>query len=392
MREAGQILLGLFNGRIEGVHQRRLQAVAWAVTGAVAGGRVGLTAIGRACPSGSAKHAIKRSDRLLKNEKLFANHWLFFAAVARSLIGDAPHAAVLVDWTGAGEGRHALVAALVHDGRAIPFAFELHATAAHGAPPVEEAFLERLKTEGLPAGCVPVLVTDAGFRTDWVLAARRLGMDFVTRIPGRTLLLVQGRWQKAGDLATAAGNQPTDVGDVAMTQGRKVIVRVVRNSRYRPSARQKRSRAKHGHRRTRAARRSATTPWVLATSLTAPPDQVVALYAKRMQIEEHFRDNKSHRFGLALRYARHSTLTRYANLTLLACLVAIVLAITGRVAESCQFQRLQQANTIRNRRVLALTNLARTFLRRPSHRHMHIRRLRRELVLLQRALSRAVPE
>src|SRR3990167_1902911 len=48
-------------------------------------------------------------------------------------------------------------------------------------------------------------------------------------------------------------------------------------------------------------------PWLLTTSL--PPSstlakQAVKLYQCRMQVEEGFRDIKSHRFGLGLNYNR----------------------------------------------------------------------------------------
>ncbi len=65
-------------------------------------------------------------------------------------------------------------------------------------------------------------------------------------------------------------------------------------------------------------------PWLLVTSLPARQSlarRVVNLYAKRMQIEEAFRDLKSHRFGMGFEDSRTRCGERQA-LTDLNALVA----------------------------------------------------------------------
>ena len=54
-------------------------------------------------------------------------------------------------------------------------------------------------------------------------------------------------------------------------------------------------------------------PWLLATNLPleVTPVDIVNLYFKRMQIEESFRDMKSHQFGLAGRYVRTHCVNRW---------------------------------------------------------------------------------
>lgn len=391
MREAGQILFALSGGRLPRVHAKRLASVQWAVTAAVAGGRVGLTAIGRSARGRcGAKHSIKRADRLVGNEKLFADHDRFFRWLIDVLIDGFARPVVLVDWTGAGDQRHTLVAALAHEGRALPILFEVHDNEQFGKTHIEGAFLERLRRL-LPDGCRPVLVTDAGFRSDWIRAAEANDMDFVTRVPGYTKLGLAG-WPTAETVAAAAGDQATDFGLVSMTKGQRVPVRLVRAPRYRPPAHPRKRPKRPGPRRTRAVRRAATQAWVLATSLDhGSAEDILGFYALRMQIEEQFRDNKSHRFGLALRYARGSTRTRYANLTLIACLAAVALTLTGRIVERVGLQRRYQANTERKRRVLSFGYLARLVLAGPDARRIHRRELRRELGRLKGALRGLAP-
>lgn len=73
------------------------------------------------------------------------------------------------------------------------------------------------------------------------------------------------------------------------------------------------------------AEQSAREPWLLATSLTSfNSQQIVALYAKRMQIEESFRDLKCDRHGCAFCYSLTRSGKRLAVLLLLHALATFV--------------------------------------------------------------------
>ena len=68
-------------------------------------------------------------------------------------------------------------------------------------------------------------------------------------------------------------------------------------------------------------RSAALDPWLLATSMSdGDAASVVGIYARRMQIEETFRDTKNHRFGWSLGDVRLSTPQRTAVLLTLAAL------------------------------------------------------------------------
>ena len=70
-----------------------------------------------------------------------------------------------------------------------------------------------------------------------------------------------------------------------------------------------------------------------------------SLYAKRMQIEETFRDAKNHRFGWSLGDVRLSTPNRTAALLVLAALALVVVTLIGMAAERRGVHRGYQANT-----------------------------------------------
>lgn len=65
-------------------------------------------------------------------------------------------------------------------------------------------------------------------------------------------------------------------------------------------------------------------------------ETIVAIYAKRMQLEEYFRDAKSPRFGWSLDHARSSSTRRFDVLLLLLLLAALAFAavvLIGAAAE-----------------------------------------------------------
>jgi len=111
-------------------------------------------------------------------------------------------------------------------------------------------------------------------------------------------------------------------------------------------------------------RQAALDPWLLATSLSdGDAASIVSIYARRMQIEETFRDTKNHRFGWSLGDVRLSTPERTAVLLTLAALAFVVVTLIGMAAERRGIHRAYQANTVK-RRVLSFLVLASAILRR----------------------------
>lgn len=126
-------------------------------------------------------------------------------------------------------------------------------------------------------------------------------------------------------------------------------------------------------------------PWVLGSNLPKAAFSavdIVQLYERRMQIEETFRDRKSHRFGYALDYARSRHSQRLENLRMIGALAMWVQCLIGLAGYARQLTQHFQANTERRRTVLSWAFLARRLLR-SSRWTISIEELRHILAILQ---------
>ncbi len=97
--------------------------------------------------------------------------------------------------------------------------------------------------------------------------------------------------------------------------------------------------------------------------------QITNLYAKRMQIEESFRDLKSPAYGLALRHNRTRCTRRIDILLLMALMAEIIMWWNGLIAMQAKWHYDFQANTIKPRRVLSIPRLGKEVR---SHRRYRI--------------------
>ena len=108
-----------------------------------------------------------------------------------------------------------------------------------------------------------------------------------------------------------------------------------------------------------------------------------------MQIEESFRDLKSHRFGWAFCSARSKDPKRLEVLLVIASLASLAVSLVGAAAEQRNLERQFQANTIRVRRVLSLIALGRRVVRTGIHISAH--ELNAGLAAIQAAIQFANP-
>jgi len=364
---ASSILERNLSKSLQSIHSARLKSVFFGVDALLRGGRLSLTALGRAASGPvSAKHNIKRIDRLLGNPHLLGNLPTFCRAMTQLLVGEAERPIILVDWTRIADSHCALVASLARDGRALPLYFEVHSKYRLAHPDVERRFLASLKAV-LPPKCTPVLVTDGGYRNPWFREVDALGWFYVGRLSTHVYVRSMGEknWLRNDALERLAKQKPTDLGRCESAKTNPLDHRVVIAPRFKrnPHRRaQKRRRGDRGRGHQRTVDRN-KAPWILATNLAHPAARkIVAIYATRMQIEETFRDTKSIRFGWSFRHARTHSAQRYAVMLLLAALAGFVLTIIGVAAESNQLHLGFQANTIRHRRVLSLFQLGKLII------------------------------
>jgi hypothetical protein len=362
------ILLRQLTGSLEAIHMARLRLVFAATAALLRGGKISLTAIGRAIAiSTSQKHGIKRVDRLLGNERLWGERRLFFQAIARRLIPSRSQPVILVDWTDLTKTIWTLTAALSVQGRAVVIYSESHPISRYLKQSVNRRFLRRLR-DILPADCVPIIVTDAGFRSPWMKEVVKLGWNYVCRIRGLNRLREVGKvgWRPLLSFFPSVLRRAKDFGLFELGLRARYVTRIIGfrkrgNWTYRGAGWSEKW-GKQGKGRTLKQLRAAKEPWILATSLKLSAKKIVALYRSRMQIEETFRDTKCPRFGLSMAEARTTNPRRGDILMLLASLAHFTTILAGLVAEASNLAPRFQANTLRSRRVLSLSRLGRLVL------------------------------
>jgi len=345
-----------------GLHAVRLGTVIKVVEGIILGGKLSPATIGRSLRgSASPKHEIKRVDRLLGNPKMTVDRRSLFLAIARRLLRGAERPVILVDWTQACGTHVALVRAVPIDGRALPIYVEVHPLKKLGNADVEERFLCALKAI-VPPECRSIVVSDAGFKGPFFSAVLECGWDFLGRVRGTTkAVAATGEKISKEEFYARASTTPVELGAFGLFAKQRIPCRLVLvRKRRRPGPKRPPPACKEE----RELRQSALDPWLLATSLSdGDAAEIVRLYAKRMQIEETFRDAKNHRFGWSLGTVRLSTPARAAVLLALAALAFLVITLIGMAVERSGRHRAYQANT-ETRRVLSFLVLATAVLRR----------------------------
>jgi hypothetical protein len=369
---ASVVLHRWLRGACPGIHAARTAALAKVVEALLLllGGKLTLTHLGRNLRSAAfPKHSIKRVDRLLGNPHLYAERGEIYHALARWVLRATARPVLIVDWSDCAPGHRWLLlrAAVPLGGRALPVYEEVHPLRRYNSPRTHRRFLRHLRAV-VPATCAPILVTDAGFRGPWFREVERYGWDWIGRVRNEIKYQLAGSagagWASTTALYPAATPTPRHLGGALL--GRRqpyrcqlYLVREYRRGRGRP-------RKAHGHGATaRRCRKLYKDPWLLATSLppAAPAAaRVVKLYALRMKIEESLRDTKNTRWGFALSYARCRRAERLEILLLIAALGTLVCWLSGLVAETRQWGRRLQANTVATRAVLSTVFVGRQLL------------------------------
>src|SRR5690606_2573426 len=130
----------------------------------------------------------------------------------------------------------------------------------------------------------------AGFENTWFSAVEARGWDYVGRVRNTTKVCLRDEWVPNSSLHHRAIEKALDLG-VALIRRRSPLRRRLglgpkptSSKRYRKT--RKGTPGKNGT--DRAARARAHDPWLLATSRTDEPAAIVAIYARRMRIEQTF--------------------------------------------------------------------------------------------------------
>lgn len=210
-----------------------------------------------------------------------------------------------------------------------------------------------------------ILVTDARFRRPWFAQAERLGWAWIGGVR-RGVCVAQAagadwEWASVARWFARATGRACRYSDCRLSKRAAWPCEVVLIRRRAAGGKHYR-RPGHGStpKATREARQSAREPRLLVHSASLRhyrPEQIVAWYARRMQIEESFRDSKSAVYGMGQEIGRSRSPLRLQALLLIATLAAFLLGHIGQLAEAEGAHRRFKATT-RAARELSIITLA----------------------------------
>ena len=323
-----------FIGELYGhdLHAKRVEALAGATLGVMAGASLAVATIGQALAQARGlvtKHAVKQVDRLMSNAGI--NVWDSFARWVPQQVGARPDVLVAMDWTDfAHDDQSTLVLSLVTGhGRAAPLIWftvwkEEIATRRND---YEDAYLRRL-AETVPEGCRVTILADRGFGDQKLFAfLGELGFGYVIRFRSNIRVAdADGRTRPAAEWV-GKGGRARKLRNARVTAQGQLVGAVV---------------CVHA--------KGMKEPWCLAASdPEASAAMLVNHYARRWTIEPQFRDTKDLRFGMGLSATRVGEPTRRDRLLLVSAFAVALLTLLGAVGESLGMDRLLKSNTSKTR-------------------------------------------
>ena len=280
--------------------------------------RVSLAEIGRHAV-GTVKHQIKRCWRFCDNDRIET------ADAMRGVVGQLlkkrkksrKPLLIALDWVDI-KGFQTLVAAAVLKGRSVPLCWASTTNHVYDGHRSRNAFEESLLLvlrSMIPEGVKVIILADRGFgRTELARFCQRHGFHYVIRIGPKVQVHCASYQGKLLDYPVHKGicKLLTDVSYRShhpVTQ--HIVVRWVRGL---PAKRDE--------------------CWFLMTDLNQGPAQLSNLYARRMTIEQLFRDHKSKRNGWSLRDTQLTTPQRLDRLLLILAIAYLLLCGLGLIAKA----------------------------------------------------------
>ena len=342
------------------IHKSRMQAVLDVATGLKKSNNLNLTAIGRELSSDVAiKHRVKKVDRLLSNHHLFNELSSVYSGLSSYIfkyISEAAQAPLILDLCYMKDTHDVqmLSAEIALKGRTLPVYREVFAKNELKSRAVK--FIENL-SRCIPSDRDILIIMDAGFGEDWFKAISDSGWFWLVRARGKKFIKLADKddWEDARELYEQATTRVKAFNHAYITKKSPRACRVILKAPAKATKNIGRKKPKNYHQANGNYRRSAQEPWVLVTNLpvTYEPTKVVNQYKKRMQIEESFRDVKSHQFGLSSRYIRSVSVYRWSIAMLLAAIVQVMLWVIGVIGHHQGMQAYFQVNTVKNKKVFS---------------------------------------
>lgn len=368
-----ELLHSLFSKTLGFMHAKRLSALLDAVLALLIGKKLSLTHLGRHLQNNTKeRHCIRKLDRLLGNKYLHKEIKYCYQVLSMIVVNKMTQPIISIDWAATNKKKdwHILRASLNIQGRGLVLYQEVHPYKKLNSRQVQNRFLDTLKAI-LPPDCKPIIVTDAGFRFPWFKKVRSTGFHFVGRVRNKTGYQKYSNhiWhENCLTLYEKATNVARHLGRYLFLKKIGFECEVILYKK-RPKHRKHMNRSGKATNNTasnRCSRRN-RDPWLLVTSLDVKAigaQKIVALYSKRMQIEEDFRDLKSHQFGFSLRYSMSNSSKRIEVLLLIAALASLVCWLLSLSAKKNNLHLDFQSNTITSRNVLSVIYLGCQLIRR----------------------------
>lgn len=228
---AKTLLHSLCEKALPQVHKKRLNAVINASMALVRGKKLTLSQLGRNMEGkAQERHNIRKVDRLLGNQKLYADRLEFYKMKATRLLLGVNTVVISVDWSATDKRKdfHILRASLSLQGRGEAIYEEVHAQEHLNSRAKHDKFLERLKYV-LPEGIEVILLTDAGFCNPWFKKAVSLGFDFIGRTKSNIHYQLNGErgWKPCSSLYEEATEKAKWFEDCLLTKGNRINCNIV---------------------------------------------------------------------------------------------------------------------------------------------------------------------
>jgi Transposase DDE domain len=372
--QARELLHTLFSKTLAFMHSKRLSALLDAVQALLVGKKLSLSHLARNLQTPvKERHCIRKMDRLLGNRHLHAEIKASYYAHCVLLVNKIKQPIISVDWAATDKRKdwHILRATLNLEGRGYVLYQEVHPHHCLNSRKIQNSFLDKLKSM-LPKECKPIIVADAGFQFPWFKKLSQIGFDFVGRVRNKTGYRIGDEKTWYGnclELYKIATQKAKYLGAYQFTRGWEFGCNVVlcRKKKKGRKCINRSGNRTNNNAANRCARRE-TDPWLLVTSLEIGTlinaEKIVAIYSKRMQIEEDFRDIKSHKYGFGLRYSMSNNARRIEVLLLIAALACLVCWLISLSAKKSNLHLDYQSNSIKNRNVLSVIYLGCQLIRR----------------------------
>lgn len=362
------------------MHAARWQALHDVALAAVCGKALTLTALALGIARHSSlRHRIKCVDRLLGNPHLDSERIAAYRALAGEWLSGLAQLIIVVDWSPVTDDMqwHLLRASVVVEGRSITLFEEVHPRKHLSAFKVHQKFIRRLVALTPSCRQVPIVITDAGFRSTWFRLideqgwywiGRTRNRDFVKRFEGEG-----GRndeWFAAKQLYAQATPTATDLGAYQAVRSRPFTCRFAL-VKMKPTGRKHKYPSGKVRRNSNAMKAAQCNrePWLLSYSPKLAhlgAAAIVKLYAQRMRIEQQFRDTKNVAHGMGLAQSKSRGQQRLQALLLIAHVAEMAKRLIGEAAQAVQLELALMSNNIKCRKTISVMTLATRVIERPD--------------------------